>query len=129
MFRCCMSVSKVEDPKVPVSVKTNEDPIIDAAKAAVENLEDTDAVADANASANGEVDGEVDADADGDAEVDAIVNAMPNPHNDLELGAVCRDFITLDAIICTVGVVSFVSFFASLTSHVPKEEECVLEGF
>lgn len=122
MFRCCMSVSKVEDPKVPVSVKTNEDPIIDAAKAAVENLED----ADANASAV------VVADADaevGAKEIEEIITNMPNPHNDLELGAVCRDFMTLDAIICTVVVVSFVSFFASLTAHVPKEEECVLEGF
>jgi hypothetical protein len=114
-----MSVSKVEDPKVPVSVKTNEDPIIDAAKAAVDSLE-KDAVADA----------EGDVVADGDAkEIEEIITNMPNPHNDLELGAVCRDFMTLDAIICTVVVVSFVSFFASLTAHVPKEEECVLEGF
>jgi len=51
------------------------------------------------------------------------------PDNDLELRDVCRDFITLDAIICTVVVVSFVTFFASLIEHVPKEEECVLEGF
>lgn len=117
-----MSVSKVEDPKVPVSVKTNEDPIIDAAKAAVENLEDAPVLA--NASADAVVV------ADGDAkEIEEIITNMPNPHNDLELGAVCRDFMTLDAIICTVVVVSFVSFFASLTAHVPKEEECVLEGF
>ena len=125
MFRCCMSVSKVEDPSVPqltkVSLK-NEDPIINAAKAAVDSLEK-------DADANGEVDADGEVDANGDAEVDAIVNAMPNPHNDLELSDVCRDFITLDAIICTVVVVTFVSFFASLTAHVPKEEECVLEGF
>ena len=107
MFRCCMSVSKVEDPSIPVltrvSVK-NEDPIIDAAKDAVDSL-------DAN----------VDADAEGDAKT--------MPEDDVELVDVCRDFITLDAIICTVVVVSFVTFFASLIEHVPKEEECVLEGF
>jgi len=111
-----MSVSKVEDPSIPgltrVSVK-NEDPIIDAAKA-------NDSL-DANANAEGEVNAEGEINAEGDAKT--------MPDNDLELGDVCRDFITLDAIICTVVVVSFVTFFASLIEHVPKDEECVLEGF
>jgi hypothetical protein len=112
-----MSISKVEDPSIPgltkVSLK-NEDPIIDAAKAAIDSLE-KDASPDANANAEVNV------------VVEEIIKTMPD--NDLELGDVCRDFITLDAIICTVVVVSFVTFFASLTSHVPKDEECVLEGF
>ena len=117
MFRCCMSVSKVEDPSIPVltrvSVK-NEDPIIDAAKAAVDSL-------DANVDADAEGEGEREVNAEGDAKT--------MPEDDVELVDVCRDFITLDAIICTVVVVSFVTFFASLIEHVPKEEECVLEGF
>lgn len=119
MFRCCMSVSKVEDPSIPgltkVSVK-NKDPIIDAAKAAVDSLEkDAEEV-------NREVEGEVNEQADAE-------DIKTMPEDDVELVDVCRDFITLDAIICTVVVVSFVTFFASLTAHVPKEEECVLEGF
>jgi hypothetical protein len=113
-----MSVSKVEDPSIPgltrVSVK-NEDPIIDAAKA--------------NDSLDANTEGEVNADAEGEGETNTEVYAKTMPDNDLELGDVCRDFITLDAIICTVVVVSFVTFFASLIEHVPKDEECVLEGF
>lgn len=114
-----MSVSKVEDPSIPVltqvSVK-NEDPIIDAAKAAVDSLD-----------ANAEVNAEGETNADAEVNVEELIKTMPD--NDVEMGDMCRDFITLDAIICTVVVVSFVTFFASLIEHVPKDEECVLEGF
>jgi len=115
-----MSVSKVEDPSIPgltrVSLK-NKDPIIDAAKEA-DSL-DANGEGETNADAEGEGEGEVN--------VEELIKTMPA--NDLELGDMCRDFITLDAIICTVVVVSFVTFFASLIEHVPKDEECVLEGF
>ena len=119
MFRCCIDVSNVnvEDPKLPPLVKINKkDPVLDAAKAAVENLDDsTQVVEEAE-----EVEVE-------DVEVEGE-NINTKPEDDSELLLVCKEFITFDTLVYTVVVATFVTFFASLTSHVP-EEECMLEGF
>lgn len=113
MFRCCIDVSNVEDPKLPPLVKIiKKDPVLDAAKAAVENLDDsTEEVQEVEEVK--EVEGE---------------NITTQPQDDSELVLLCKDFITFDTVIYTVVVATFVTFFASLTSHV-AEEECTLEPF
>ena len=119
MFRCCIDVINVEDPKLPPLVKINKkDPVLDAAKAAVENLDDSTTEVEVE---------EVDAE-ELDAEEVEGENITTQPEDDSELVLVCKDFITLDTLVYTVVVATFVTFFASLTSHV-HEEECMLEGF
>ena len=123
MFRCCIDVSNVnvEDPKLPPLVKINKkDPVLDAAKAAVETLDDSTQVVEEAEEVDVEVE-EVEVEVEGE-------NINTQPEDDSELLLVCKEFITFDTLVYTVVVATFVTFLASLTSHV-HEEECMLEGF